>query len=74
MECVIFGAASSYTGDVVDLLGRLGWAVAGFVDNDGSGEVGSEFAPALRVDDLEESWLSYSVVIPRYTPGTKPRP
>lgn len=65
---MIYGAASSYTGDVVEILGRLSWKILGFIDNVGGASLPSHLAPVVGPEDVPNSWLESAVVIPLATP------
>jgi sugar O-acyltransferase (sialic acid O-acetyltransferase NeuD family) len=69
LDCVIFGAASAYAGDVAEVLGRLSWKLRGLVDNTGEASVGTGSAPVVGPDEIPDDWLKWAVVIPVATPG-----
>lgn len=69
MDCVVYGAASSYTGDVVEILGRLSWQICGLIDNLGEAPRTRGTAPVVGLEDIPDDWFDYAVVIPVATPG-----
>lgn len=69
MDCVIYGAASAYTSDVIEVLGRLSWKVCGLINNDDKASLPKNLTPLIGHEDIPDTWLEYAVVIPLATPG-----
>lgn len=66
----VFACATTYTGEVLEIIGRSGGRAVLLVDNLSSGEsdVAGRQAP-IRLDQLADEHFDLSVVIPLTTPG-----
>ena len=73
MECVLYGIGSSYLGDVLDSLDRLGWTVRGYVSNHPDTPRLDHLSPVVAPDAIEPAWLAMPVVFPLITPGHRQR-
>ncbi len=73
MECILYGIGSSYLGDVLDSIDRLGWTVRGYVSNHPDTPRLDHLSPIALSDDIEPTWLAMPVVFPLITPGHRQR-
>ncbi len=73
MECILYGIGSSYLGDVLDSLDRLGWTVRAYVSNHPDTPPLPGISPIVSPDGIEPAWLALPVVFPLITPGHRQR-
>lgn len=73
MECILYGIGSSYMGDVLDSIDRLGWTVRGYISNHPDTPPLPGLSPIVSPDDIEPAWLAMPVVFPLITPGHRQR-
>ena len=73
MECILYGIGSSYLGDVLDSIDRLGWRVRAYVSNHPDTPPLPGLSPIVTPDAIEPAWFELPVVFPLITPGHRQR-
>lgn len=73
MECILYGIGSSYLGDVLDSIDRLGWRTRAYVSNHPDTPRLDDLDPVVTPDQIEPAWLALPVVFPLITPGHRQR-
>ena len=73
MECILYGIGSSYLGDVLDSIDRLGWRVRAYVSNHPNTPPLEHLQPVVGPEAIEPAWLGLPVVFPLITPGHRQR-